>query len=94
VPTLDGEVKLKIPAETQSGKVFRIRGKGVKPVRSHSTGDLYCRVEVETPVGLTSEQKDLLRNFNDALTKGGDQHRPRMQSWRDGVKRFFETIAS
>jgi molecular chaperone DnaJ len=94
VPTLDGEVKLKIPAETQSGKVFRIRGKGVKPIRSHSSGDLYCRVDVETPVKLTSKQKDLLNKFNDALAQGGDRHRPRMTSWRDGVKRFFETIAS
>ena len=94
VPTLDGEVKLKIPAETQSGKVFRIRGKGVKPVRSHSTGDLYCRVEVETPVKMTAEQKKLLNKFNDALTAGGDRHRPRMTSWRDGIKSFFEKIAS
>jgi len=94
VPTLDGEINLKIPAETQSGKVFRIRGKGVKPIRSHSTGDLYCRVEVETPVKLTSEQKKLLDKFNDAIVAGGDRHRPRMTSWRDGVKRFFENIAS
>jgi molecular chaperone DnaJ len=94
VPTLDGEVNLKIPAETQSGKVFRVRGKGVKPIRSHSTGDLYCRVEVETPVKLTSEQKKLLDKFNDAIVAGGDRHRPRMTSWRDGVKRFFENIAS
>lgn len=94
VPTLDGEVSLKVPAETQSGKVFRIRGKGVRPVRSHATGDLYCRVEVETPVKLTSEQKDLLNRFNDSLTDGGDRHRPRSSSWRDGVRRFFENIGS
>jgi molecular chaperone DnaJ len=94
VPTLDGEVNLKVPAETQSGKVFRVRGKGVKPVRSHSTGDLYCRVEIETPVKLTAEQKKLLNEFNDAIVAGGDRHRPRMTSWRDGVKRFFATITS
>jgi len=94
VPTLDGEVKLKVPDETQSGKVFRIRGKGVKPIRSHSTGDLYCRVEVETPVKMTGAQKKLLSKFSDALAAGGDRHRPRMTSWRDGVKRFFENIAS
>lgn len=94
VPTLDGEVNLKIPAETQSGKVFRIRGKGVKPVRSHGTGDLYCRVEVETPVKMTAKQKELLNKFNDAIAAGGDRHRPRMTSWRDGVKRFFGTITS
>ena len=93
MPTLDGEVNLKVPAETQSGKVCRIRGKGVKPIRSHSTGDLYCRVEVETPVKLTAEQKELLGKFNDAIVAGDDRHRPRMTSWRDGVKRFFENIA-
>ncbi|MFW2404881.1 MAG: molecular chaperone DnaJ [Gammaproteobacteria bacterium] len=94
VPTLDGEVSLKIPAETQSGKVFRIRGKGVRPVRSHATGDLYCRVEVETPVKLNNQQKELLNKFDESLQKGGDRHRPRSSSWTDGVKRFFENIGS
>jgi molecular chaperone DnaJ len=94
VPTLDGEVSLKIPPETQSGRVFRIRGKGVKPVRSATTGDLYCRVEVETPVKLTAEQRGLLEQFNTALQAGGDRHRPRSSSWRDGVRRFFESIGS
>jgi len=94
VPTLDGEVSLKVPAETQSGKVFRVRGKGVRPVRSHATGDLYCRVEVETPVKLTSEQKELLEKFNESLLAGGDRHRPRTSSWKDGVRRFFENIGS
>ncbi|MDH3978599.1 MAG: molecular chaperone DnaJ [Gammaproteobacteria bacterium] len=94
VPTLDGEVSLKIPAETQSGKVFRVRGKGVKPVRGHATGDLYCRVEVETPVKLTGEQKDLLKKFSEAVEAGGDRHRPRTTSWKDGVRKFFENISS
>jgi len=94
VPTLDGEVSLKVPAETQSGNVFRVRGKGVRPVRSHATGDLYCRVEVETPVKLTSEQKGLLERFDDSLKAGGDRHRPRTSSWKDGVRRFFENIGS
>ncbi|MFQ5634103.1 MAG: molecular chaperone DnaJ [Gammaproteobacteria bacterium] len=94
VPTLDGEVSLKLPPETQSGKVFRMRGKGVRPVRSQATGDLYCRVEVETPVKLTGEQKDLLNRFNDSLADGGDRHRPRSSSWKDGVRRFFENIGS
>ena len=94
VPTLDGEVSLKIPAETQSGKIFRVRGKGVKPVRSSATGDLFCRVEVETPVKLTAEQKELLKQFNDALVAGGNSHRPRTSSWKDGVRRFFENIGS
>ncbi len=94
VPTLDGEVSLKIPAETQSGKVFRLRGKGVQPVRSHTTGDLYCSVEVETPVKLTARQKELLRQFDEAVDEGGERHRPRSSSWADGVKRFFEKISS
>jgi molecular chaperone DnaJ len=94
VPTLDGEVSLKIPAETQSNKVFRLRGKGVQPVRSSAPGDLYCRVEVETPVKLTGEQKDLLSRFENSLCDGGDRHRPRATSWKDGVRRFFENIRS
>ena len=71
VPTLSGEVNLKIPAETQSSKVFRLRGKGVKSVRSSVAGDLLCRIEVETPVNLTAKQKKLLEQFQSALDKGG-----------------------
>ena len=93
VPTLGGEVTLKIPAETQSGRVFRLRGKGVRPVRGSVPGDLYCRVEVETPINLTGEQKRLLESFNEALVAGGDRHRPRSQSWLDGVRRFFEKMS-
>lgn len=93
VPTLDGEVTLKIPAETQSGRVFRLRGKGVRPVRGSGPGDLYCRAEVETPVNLTAEQRRLLEAFNEALMAGGDRHRPRSRTWLDGVRRFFEKMA-
>lgn len=89
VPTLEGEVSLKIPAETQSGRVFRLRGKGVKPVRGGSQGDLYCRVMVETPVNLTGEQRDLLRQFDDSLRHDGRAHSPREQGFFEGVKRFF-----
>jgi molecular chaperone DnaJ len=94
VPTLGGEVALKIPPETQSGRAFRLRGKGVRPVRGSGPGDLYCRVEVETPVKLTSAQKKMLENFNEALIAGGERHRPRSQSWLDGVKRFFAKVGS
>ena len=90
VPTLDGRVKLKIPAETQSGKLFRLRGKGVTPVRGGPAGDLLCRVQVETPVNLTSEQKDLLMKFQESLT--GEKHSPQKKSWFEGVKKFFEDI--
>jgi molecular chaperone DnaJ len=94
VPTLGGEVALKIPPETQSGRAFRLRGKGVRPVRGSGPGDLYCRVEVETPVKLTAAQKKILESFNEALLAGGDRHRPRSQSWLDGVKRFFAKVGS
>jgi molecular chaperone DnaJ len=88
VPTLDGRVVLKVPPETQTGKLFRMRGKGVKPVRGGALGDLLCRVVVETPVKLSSEQKDLLRRLDDSL-KGNGQHSPQHHSWLDGVKKFF-----
>src|SRR6266403_1457909 len=87
VPTLDGEVVLKIPAETQSGRVFRMREKGVRPVRGGAAGDLFCKVVVETPVGLGAEQKELLKKFQDSLQQGS--HQPREQSFFEGVKKFF-----
>jgi molecular chaperone DnaJ len=87
VPTLDGGVVLKIPAETQSGRVFRLREKGVSPVRGGAAGDLFCRVMVETPVSLGPEQKELLRRFEASLQDGS--HKPREQSFFEGVKKFF-----
>ncbi len=92
VPTLDGKVMLKIPAGTQTGKMFRVRGKGVKPVRGGAIGDLICRVLVETPVNLTERQKELLREFDESVTAGGDKHSPQSHSWLDGVKGFFEKM--
>lgn len=94
VPTLDGKVKLKIPNETQSGKMFRLRGKGVKSVRSSSTGDLLCRVMVETPVNLSKKQKDLLQEFESSLQGDGNKHSPKASSWLDGVKNFFDSMTS
>jgi len=92
VPTLDGAVNLHIPSETQSGKVLRLRGKGVKPLRGGVTGDLFCRIMVETPVNLTGKQKTMLREFEEALQAGGkgDTHNPRAHSWLNQVKSFFE----
>jgi molecular chaperone DnaJ len=87
VPTLDGEVVLKIPAETQSGRVFRLREKGVRPVRGGSAGDLFCRVMVETPVSLSGDQKELLKRFEASLQEGS--HKPREQTFFDGLKKFF-----
>jgi len=92
VPTLDGTATIKVPPETQSGRVFRLREKGIKPVRGGPTGDLFCRVVVETPVHLTREQKDLLQKFEDSLQKDAKRHHPREESWLDGVKRFFTSL--
>jgi molecular chaperone DnaJ len=93
VPTLNGRVNLKIPAETQTGRMFRLRGKGVKPVRGGAIGDLLCRVKVETPVNLTSKQKDLLQEFSGELESGDGRHSPQHTSWLDGVKKFFDGLA-
>ena len=91
VPTLNGRVTLKIPAETQTGRQFRLRGKGVNvsQVRSGGTGDLYCRVIIETPVSLNDKQKDLLREFSKESSEG---QRPHESSWFDKVKRFVDSM--
>jgi molecular chaperone DnaJ len=92
VPTLDGEVKLTIPAETQTGKSFRLRGKGVKPVRGGAVGDLLCKVKIETPVQLTKEQKALIEQLGESLSSGGKHHSPQEHTWIDGVKNFFDKL--
>jgi len=91
VPTLDGRVKLKVPEGTQTGKLFRMRGKGVKPVRDNVVGDLLCRVVVETPVKLSAKQKELLRELDGAM-KDNKKHSPQAHSWLDGVKKFFDGV--
>jgi molecular chaperone DnaJ len=89
VPTLDGAAHLKIPAGSQTGKVFRLRGKGVKGVRSHAHGDLLCHVVIETPVSLTERQKELLQEFEE-ISQGNDgRNNPKAQGWLDRVKEFF-----
>jgi molecular chaperone DnaJ len=92
VPTLGGNATIKVPAETQSGRVFRLREKGIRPVRGGPVGDLFCRIVVETPVNLSREQKDLLRKFEQSLQKDSKHHHPREESWLDGVKRFFSSL--
>ncbi len=93
VPTLEGDVTLKIPAETQSGRVFRLRDKGVKPVRGGARGDLFCRVVIETPVNLSAEQRELVRKLEESLKRDGGKHAPREKGFFEGVKRFFSTGA-
>ncbi len=89
IPTLDGSAKIKVPAETQTGQVFRLRGKGIKGVRSSYPGDLLCEVVIETPVRLTDRQKELLRELEDINRADGSRHNPRAKSFMDKVREFF-----
>jgi molecular chaperone DnaJ len=90
VPTLAGKASFTVPEGTQSGKTFRLRGKGLKGLRSSLPGDLYVHVQVETPVKLTDTQRDLLRQFEKSLVEGGGRHSPQSKGWFDRVKSFFE----
>ncbi|MEZ8144512.1 molecular chaperone DnaJ [Enterovibrio norvegicus FF-33] len=95
VPTLDGRVSLKVPTETQTGRMFRMRGKGVQSVRGGGLGDLICKLVVETPVNLSNKQKELLREFEETL--GGSaakKHKPKSEGFFDGVKKFFDDLTS
>jgi molecular chaperone DnaJ len=95
VPTLDGEVELRIPAETQTGRVFRLREKGVRSVRSRHPGDLYCKAVVETPVNLTPEQRELLEQFEATFVgEGARRHSPKASTFLDGVKGFWDRMVS
>lgn len=93
VPTLDGRVSLKVPAETQTGRMFRMRGKGVQSVRGGGIGDLICKLVVETPVNLSAKQKELLRDFEATLEgSAGNKHKPKAVGFFDGVKKFFDDL--
>ncbi|MCF2856060.1 molecular chaperone DnaJ [Pseudoalteromonas sp. SMS1] len=92
VPTLDGRANLKIPSESQTGKMFRMRGKGVKSVRSGSVGDLICKVVIETPVNLNERQRELLREFEESMSGDTSKNRPKAQGFFDGVKKFFDDL--
>lgn len=91
VPTLDGRLKVKIPAETQTGKLLRLRGKGITTSRTGYSGDLICRIIVETPINLSEEQKDLLRKLEESLQEK-QKHSPKSSSFLDGVKKFFDNL--
>ena len=93
VPTIDGAVNLSIPSETQSGKTFRLKGKGIKSYRENFFGDLYCTVQVETPVSLTDEQKEILRQFDRSVNDSNTDHRPNKKTWTDSVSDFFKRIS-
>jgi len=94
VPTLGGEAQIRIPAETQTGKLFRLRGKGVRNVRNGHVGDLICKVVVETPVKLSKQQRELLQQFEESFGDDARTQTPRASSWLDGVKQFWERVTS
>ncbi len=89
VPTMDGKATIKVPAGTQSEKLFRLKGKGVRNVRSGHQGDLYCRISIETPVKLSARQKELLKELDTSLTEGGAKHSPRQDTWTDKIRKIF-----
>ncbi|MDL1866435.1 molecular chaperone DnaJ [Betaproteobacteria bacterium PRO4] len=89
VPTLDGHARIKVPAGTQTGKIFRLRSKGITGVRNQTTGDLLCHVSVETPVDLTARQKELLEEFDAISQQDGSRHHPRAKSWMEKAREFF-----
>ena len=90
VPTLGGKAEIELPDGTQHGKTFRLRGKGIKGVRSSYPGDLYCHVAVETPIKLTEQQRKLMKDLDESLRKGGERHSPNAKSWTDRVKDLFK----
>lgn len=92
VPTLEGRVKLRIPEGTQTGKLFRLRGKGVKPIRSSAQGDMLCRVIVETPVNLSSQQKELLRELQKSMGGDSSKQSPNKESFFSSVRKFFDEM--
>lgn len=89
VPTLGSRLAFNIPEGTQTGKTFRLRGKGIKGVRASQPGDLYCHVKVETPVKLTDREKELMREFDKLVVEGGARHTPQAKSWMDKIKGMF-----
>jgi molecular chaperone DnaJ len=89
VPTLEGKAAIDMPEGTQTGKQFRLRGKGIKGVRGSYPGDLYCHITVETPVKLSEHQRKLLRELDESFKKGGSKHSPTGDSWTDRLKSFF-----
>ncbi len=90
VPTLGSKAEIELPEGTQHGKTFRLRGKGIKGLRSTYPGDLYCHITVETPVKLTEHQRKLLKELDESFRKGGDKHSPNAKSWTDRVKDLFK----
>jgi molecular chaperone DnaJ len=93
VPTLDGKAEIDLPDGTQNGKTFRLRGKGIKGLRSAYPGDLYCHMTVETPVKLTEHQRKLLQELDESFRRSGDKHSPNSKTWTDKVRNLFKPSA-
>jgi molecular chaperone DnaJ len=96
VPILDGATSIAIPPETQTGQEFRLRGQGVKSVRSRQPGDLFCTVVVETPVRLDKRQREFLEQFEATFADAEEakKHSPRNSGFVDGVKQFWAKMTS
>lgn len=92
IPTLGGSARIDIPEGTQSGKIFRLKGKGIQGLHSSYPGDLYCHIEIEVPVRLTESQRELLKQFDESIKLGGDKHSPQNKSWKEKVKDFFQKL--
>ncbi len=90
VPTLGSRAEIELPEGTQHGKTFRLRGKGIKGLRSSYPGDLYCHITIETPIKITEHQRKLLKELDESFKKGGDRHSPNAKSWTDRVKDIFK----
>ena len=93
VPTIDGAVNFTIPEETQSGKTFRLKGKGIKSYRENYFGAVYCTVQVETPISLTKEQKEIIKSFDQSINTSDTNHRPNKKSWTESVGDFFNRLS-
>ena len=90
VPSLSTKAEIELPEGTQHGKTFRLRGKGIKGLRSSYPGDLYVHITVETPVRLTDGQRKLLRELDESFRKSGDRHSPNAKSWTERVRDLFK----
>ncbi|MFH1645718.1 MAG: DnaJ C-terminal domain-containing protein, partial [Candidatus Omnitrophota bacterium] len=86
VPSLEGKLKMKVPAGTQNGRVFRLKGKGITDINGYGRGDQLVRIVVEVPTKLNPKQKELLKEFESS----GGGYTPKINSFMDNVRRFFQ----
>ena len=89
VPTLAGKASFEVAEGTQTGRTYRLKGKGIKGIRSAIPGDLYVHVQIETPVKLNEQQKKLIQELEQSLKADSRKHNPQERGWVDRVKDFF-----